>query len=301
MRFEGLDLNLLVALDILLQECSVTAASARLHIAQPSMSGALKRLRSYFGDELFVARGRTLVPTPFAVSLEQPVREALQFVRVNLRPRGNFLPSQSRRHFVIAASDAVVTVLLSDFVARMHAVAPGVSFQFVPVGAGTVGFLERGSIDFLIAPRSSISRDHPAELVFSQGVSCIVCDLNDMPSPTLSLAQFKNSGHVIVRFGEDGEPAFEDLYLKQHGYQRRIEVVVYGFTQLPAFVVGTKRIATLQTYLARHVAKRFPVRIVAPPMEVPVTDMMLQWHSALSADPGAAWLKESLRELAGSV
>jgi LysR family nod box-dependent transcriptional activator len=299
MRFEGLDLNLLVALDILLQERSVTAASARLHIAQPSMSGALKRLRAYFGDELFMSRGRSLVPTPFALSLERPVREALQFVRANLKPRGNFVPAQSRRHFVIAASDAAVTVLLSDFIIGLQDVAPGVTFQFVPVSASTVGLLERGSIDFLLAPRSAISSDHPAELLFSQSVSCIACMFNEGIPDKLTLPAFKRSGHVVVRFGPDGDPSFEDFYFKQLGHQRRIEVVVYGFTQLPAFIVGTKRIATLQTYLAQHVAKFLPLRVMPPPLNIPRTEIMLQRHSTLSTDPGALWFKEALVDFAG--
>jgi len=296
MRFEGLDLNLLVALDVLLQERSVTAASARLHIAQPSMSGALKRLRAYFSDELFVPRGRALVPTPFAASLEQPVREALQFVRANLRPRGRFLPAQSRRHFVIAASDAVVSVLLSDFVLGLQMVAPGVTFQFVPVSTGAVSLLERGSIDFLIAPASTLSREHPGELLFSQSVSCVAWVLNPSLTGKLSLSEFRNSSHVVVQSGPEGPPSFEDFYFRQHGCHRRIEVVVHGFMQLPAFVVGTRRIATLQTYLAQHLAELFPLRVMAPPMDIPQTEMMLQWHAALSADPGAIWLKKALMD-----
>lgn len=298
MRFEGLDLNLLVALDMLLQERSVTGASERLNISQPSMSGALRRLRDYFGDDLVVQRGRKLVPTPFALKLEPPVRDTLQIIRANLKPRGKFLPSQSRRHYVIAASDAAVSVLLSDFVAGLQEEAPGITFQFVPVNSSTVSLLERGNVDFLIAPRITVSRDHPMELLFTQGVSCIGCVSNDSLSHVLSLSTFNKSGHVVVQFGPDGRRSFEDSYFQEHGWHRKIEVVVYGFTQLPAFIVGTTRIATLQTYLAQHVASIFPLRLMAPPMDIPRTDMMLQWNAALSADAAVVWLKTSLMEFA---
>ena len=58
MRFEGLDLNLLIALDAILEERSVMAASRRLHLSQPAMSAAVGRLRRYFNDEIFTISRR---------------------------------------------------------------------------------------------------------------------------------------------------------------------------------------------------------------------------------------------------
>ena len=85
MRFKGLDLNLLVALDVLLQERSITRAGERLGLSQPATSGALARLRDYFNDPLLVPVGRQVMLTPLAHSLVEPVSQVLQQVAMRSR------------------------------------------------------------------------------------------------------------------------------------------------------------------------------------------------------------------------
>src|SRR5262245_58988126 len=99
MRFEGLDLNLLVALDALLEEGSVQGASQRLHLSQPATSAAIGRLRQYFNDDIFTISQRKLVPTPLARSLEGPTRDILLRIRANLIPLPEFAPATSQRRF----------------------------------------------------------------------------------------------------------------------------------------------------------------------------------------------------------
>src|SRR5215813_13766547 len=99
MHFEQLDLNLLVALDALLRERSITAAGVRVHLTQSAMSGALSRLREFFGDELLVQVGRKMVPTPLGESLEQPVRAILLQVKSTINSLPQFDPATSNRHF----------------------------------------------------------------------------------------------------------------------------------------------------------------------------------------------------------
>src|SRR6185437_13340218 len=105
MRFEGLDLNLLIALDAILEERSVVGASRRLHLSQPAMSGAIGRLRAYFNDEIFTISQRKLVPTPLALSLERPTRDVLLRIRANLIATPEFDPATSTRHFRLIVSD----------------------------------------------------------------------------------------------------------------------------------------------------------------------------------------------------
>ena len=105
MRFEGLDLNLLVALDAILEERSVMGASRRLHLSQPAMSAAIGRLRQYFNDEIFTISKRKLVPTPLAQSLEKPTRDILLRIRTNLISPPKFDPANSERRFRLVVSD----------------------------------------------------------------------------------------------------------------------------------------------------------------------------------------------------
>ena len=117
MRFRGLDLNLLVALQALLDERSVSGAADRLHMTQPAMSQALGRLRSYFGDELLVPSGKAHRLTARALTLVGPVRDALRIVEGAIVNPATFDPLQSTRQFVVHASDYAMAVVLSAAIA----------------------------------------------------------------------------------------------------------------------------------------------------------------------------------------
>ena len=119
MRFEGLDLNLLIALDAILEERSVMAASRRLHLSQPAMSAAVGRLRQYFNDEIFTISQRKLVPTPLAQSLEKPTRDILLRIRANLISPPKFDPASSERRFRLVVSDYASIVLMHAVMARL--------------------------------------------------------------------------------------------------------------------------------------------------------------------------------------
>ena len=119
MRLDRFDLNLLVVLDALLEERNVTKASERLHIGQSAASGALGRLRDYFGDELLVPVGRKLTLTPLAQSLVEPVRDTLLRARATIARKPGFDPATAERRFSICASDYVTTVLLAAVVCRL--------------------------------------------------------------------------------------------------------------------------------------------------------------------------------------
>ena len=101
MRFNQLDLNLLVALDALLTERNITAAGVRLHLSQSAMSSALARLRDYFEDELLVQVGRKMAPTPLGDSLAGPVRKILIDIQTTIAAKPAFEPATSNRRFIV--------------------------------------------------------------------------------------------------------------------------------------------------------------------------------------------------------
>src|SRR5881398_3581498 len=114
MRFNRLDLNLLVALDHLLHLRSVSGAAARMNMTQSAMSNALSRLRDYFGDELLVKVGRRLEPTVRAQALAAPVREVLTRVDWTIAAERDFNPAQSDRAFNLLVSDYTLATLAPE-------------------------------------------------------------------------------------------------------------------------------------------------------------------------------------------
>lgn len=129
MHLERLDLNLLVALNELMLERSVTRAAGKLSVSQPAMSGALMRLRSHFGDELIQRVGRQMVLTPFALSLSPRVHDLVEGMGVVARSRPGFDPASSMRTFVVVGSDYAQSVFMPAAYRRVMSLAPFVSID----------------------------------------------------------------------------------------------------------------------------------------------------------------------------
>jgi DNA-binding transcriptional LysR family regulator len=298
MRFNRLDLNLLIGLDVLLSECNITRAARRLCLSQSAASGILARLRDYFGDELLVQSGRRMVPTPLALSLMEPVRDILLRIQRTVETAADFRPDATCRHFRVVASDYVSSVVLTGLSARIGAVAPGVTLEILQPDEHAMVQMERGEIDLLLMPERYLSRTSPSEVLFTDRFCCIVWDGNADVGASLSEGDYLRLGHVATSFGSHRHVAFEEAHFKSIGLSRRIEVVCATLNMLPQFVVGTRRIATLQHRLARQLAHHYPIRVLEPPVAIPTIVECMQWHPSNQHDPAHVWLRALLRDAA---
>ncbi|WP_331375513.1 transcriptional regulator NodD2 [Sinorhizobium chiapasense] len=293
MRFKGLDLNLLVALDALMAERNLTAAARSINLSQPAMSAAVARLRTYFRDELFTMAGREFIPTPRAEGLASAVREALLHIQLSIVSRQPFNPAQSDRCFRIILSDYVTLVFFEKIVERAAQEAPGVSFDCLPLADDFEELLRRGDIDFLIMPDVFMST-HPHTALFEDKFVCVGCRTNEQLSEPLTFERYMSMGHVAVKFGNMRRPTIEGWYLREHGLKRRVEVVVQGFSMIPPMLVGTERIGTVPLRLAQHFAKTMPLRIVELPLPLPPLTEAVQWPALHDSDPASLWMREML-------
>src|ERR1051325_131795 len=144
MELHRFDLNLLVTLDALLSERNVTRAGLRMNLSQSAMSGALGRLREFFEDELLVPMGRTMVLTPLAEDLVQPVRDVLLQLQETIATKHHFDPAASTPHLSVAVSDYVTIVLMADFLRDLQRKSPSITFELRPVGKRATEDLESG-------------------------------------------------------------------------------------------------------------------------------------------------------------
>jgi LysR family transcriptional regulator, nod-box dependent transcriptional activator len=294
MRYQRIDLNLLIALDALLAERNVTRAAERMHMTQSAMSGVLARLREYFDDQLLVPVGRTMRLTPRAESLVQPVRDILLKVDSTLGVRPDFDPATAKRQFVVIASDYVSHVLLGEVLRRVELLAPGLSFDIRPTYAGMAQDLGQGRVDFLVTPAHLTVAEHPQAVLFEDTYHVIACREHPDLRDGLTLEQYQSLGHVVYQNDQGSNPWYEQWYANQHGNTRRIEVVTNGFTLMSRFIVGTRRIATLQTRLALQLRDAMGLRLHQPPIETPRLTEVLQWHRYRDDDPGVQWLREQI-------
>ncbi|SPP97952.1 MULTISPECIES: transcriptional regulator NodD1 [Bradyrhizobium] len=301
MRFKGLDLNLLVALDALMTERNLTAAARKIHLSQPAMSAAIARLRSYFRDELFTMRGRELVPTPGAEALAGPVREALLHIQLSIISRDAFDPTQSSRRFRFILSDFMTIVFFRKIVDRIAQEAPAVRFELLPFSDEPDELLRRGEVDFLILPELFMSSAHPKATLFDETLVCVGCRANKQLSRQLTFEKYISMGHVAAKFGRALRPNLEEWFLLEHGVKRRIEIVVQGFSLIPPILLDTGRIGTMPLRLAKHFEKRMPLRIVEPPLPLPAFTEAVQWPAFHNTDPASIWMRRILLEEASNM
>jgi LysR family transcriptional regulator, nod-box dependent transcriptional activator len=292
-RLDRLDLNLLVTLEALLTLRNVTAAAARLHIAQPSMSGALARLREFFGDALLVPVGRRLELTALGEMLLDPVREAIEKIEDALSLRPDFDPKTARRRFLLSASDATVLTLLTEVIRRAEALAPGVTVELLPAEPGeAVDWLNRRKLDFFFSLEALASRGHPSTLVIQDTFHCIAWTGNRKVRKHVTLQQYTALGHVVTRYGFERSPGFDQYGLDQLGIQRRVEVTCATPALLGPLVVGTQRIATVATRLGKQQARTLPINIFESPVDHPPLRVVAQWHRTREQDGATRWLRE---------
>ncbi|MCH4561227.1 MULTISPECIES: LysR family transcriptional regulator [Mesorhizobium] len=292
MRFKGLDLNLLVVLDALLAERNLSAAARRINLSQPAMSAAVARLREFFGDELFSMSGRERILTSRAIALGPAVRDALLYIQSSIISSDPFNPARSDRRFRIIISDFATLVFFEKVVERVAREAPAVTFELLPHDDIPDELLRRGDVDFLVIPDVFMSNTHPRVSLFYERLVCVGCPTNKQLPRQLTFERYLSMRHVCVRFGRLQKPSIEEQFLLEHGLQRRVEVVVQGFSMIPPMVSGTPRIGTMPLRLVRHFEKMFPLQVVELPLPLPGFTEAAQWPALHNSDPGSIWMRE---------
>lgn len=299
MRFNKLDLNLLVALDAMLVERNVSRAAERLHVSQSTMSSALGRLRTYFEDPLLVQVGRGMELTPRAQALKDDVRDILGRLDTAVATQPLFDPARSDREFRLLASDYTLVTLMPHLLALVRQQSSTVRFQFSPLQQldRPHRALEGGEADLLICPQTYCSREHPTEVLFEEEFCCVVSnDSRLAQAGVLTLEQYMAADHVATELSGICRPPFENWWVENHGVTRRIGVKTFSFVAAAFAVIGTECVATVQKRLARFALPALPVTLLALPVAIPRMEQAMQWHRSRSHDSGIVWLRKLIGE-----
>lgn len=290
----AVDLNLLLVLDVLLEERSVTRAARRLGRTQPAVSRSLGRLRSLLGDPLLVREGGALVPTPRALGLRGPVREVLQRVQGEVLAPATFDPATAVRTFTLASADYAEWLLLAPLVSRIARSAPAVDLVLVRSGALHEGLQVADLAVAPLGPHLEAARSRP---LIEDGFACVVRRDHPRVGDALDLETFLALPHVLI--APRGQPGgVVDLFLDQRGLKRRVAVRVGTFLVAPGLIARTDLVLTLPRRLAHRAAETLPLRVVEPPIALPTFTLHAAWPERLHHDPGHAWLREQLRAVA---
>jgi DNA-binding transcriptional LysR family regulator len=297
MDIRKIDLNLLVALDALLAERSVSRAATRLHLSQPAASALLARLRDMFGDPLLLRGAGGMVPTPRALELIAPLGQVLADVRAMVRPSAAFDPAAAMNTFTLSASDYVEYALLPPVVDFLERKAPGVRLAVRPLELQMVEKqMEQGEVDVCITALRNAPAGLHASPLYSERIVCVVRRNHPDIGARLSLDRFCSLDHILVSVRGSSFTAQTDEALAAIGRKRRVRLSVPHFLMVPEMIARSNMIGTLPERLARGYAGK--LRIVEPPLKIDGFTVAALWHERAHRDPAQQWLRELLRELA---
>jgi DNA-binding transcriptional LysR family regulator len=289
------DLNLLVTLDVLLEEGSVTRAGQRLRLSPSAMSRALARLRRATGDPLLVRAGRGLVPTPHALALRERVHELVRHAEGMLRPAARPDLAALVRTFTLRTGDGFVESFGANLVARVGEQAPGVQLRFVrkpdkqltPLREGSVD-LETGVVD------EDPGREVRTQELFRDRFVGVVRREHPLSGVSVTPARYAAGRHVHVSRRGRSRGLIDEAFIGSGG-TRQVVTVVDGFAAALALARSTDLIATVPE---RHTATlRADMVTFALPFRTPEVTVSMLWHLRLDADAAHRWLRGCVVEV----
>lgn len=301
MNLGAADLNLLVALDLLLEERAVRGAARRAGVTPSAMSHTLARLRELLGDEVLVRAGRGMVPTPRAEALALPVKELLASAAALLDDPSRFDPATLRRAFRVVCTDHVSTVLLAPSEAALAAEAPGVDLLVAPLVPDTMEDLRKGNVDLAIGVFPEAPPEVRMRRLFDDRF-VTVCrpDHPRLRGGALTLEAYLAEQHVLVA-PRGGAVGHVDHALEALGRRRRVARAFPSFLAALWQVRRSDALLTVSAHLVAAVADALPMAVFEPPLTLAPYTIQLAWHPRTDKSAPDAWLRQVLVRVAAGL
>lgn len=295
----NVDLNLLKTFMAIWEFRSLTQAGDVLHLSQPAVSHALRRLREVFNDPLFVRNGSVMVPTDAAVKLYAPIDDALVIIRGALQQHAKFDPATSERSFRLAMSDMAGLYVLPLLLEALGQKAPSVRIETrqVPVEDLDVA-MRNGDVEIAVGYLPGLGEDCIGELMLRDGFVCLLRSGHPMASSEMSSALLSELRYVHAETNTTGHGSAERA-LKAAGIHRNIAVRVPHFTVCPHIVAKTDLALLLPQTIAKAFMEFGAFVTKELPIEMPVILVKLYSHKRFQADSGISWLRSQLVRLFG--
>jgi DNA-binding transcriptional LysR family regulator len=301
MNLNALDLNLLIALDALLKEASVSRAAMRIGLSQPATSHALQRLRDLIGDPLLVRHGARMELTPRALALRTPLAQALDQVRALFVPDA-FDAALSDRHFRLMMPDLAVELLIPPLMEKVTRAAPNVTIDVVPWRGPAIFTAEFArTIDFVVSIGDAFKGFH-RQALYTDSDALAVRRGHPAAARLRKRDGFLAARHVAVVIRGQSEDLI-DGWLRAQGIARRIALVVPGYIEALHVAARTDLVAFVPRRLIAALAEKLSLAMVVPPFDPGIDEQYLFYPTRAQMDPGSIWLRRRLletgRELAG--
>jgi DNA-binding transcriptional LysR family regulator len=293
---ESLDLNLVAALDALLEENSVTAAAAKLHTSAPAMSRTLSRLRRALDDPLLVRAGRRLVPTPRALELRAEAHAVVARARALFEPPPDLDPMSVTRSFALQTNDSFLAGMTAALLADVREHAPGITLRFLPESLEDTPALRDGLVDLEVGSIGDTDPEIRVEPLGSGRMLGVVRPAHPLATGRVTPKRFAAADHVVVsRRGRTRGPI--DDRLAEMGLKRRVVAVVPTYTASLFIARDTDVVCLALDSIGLAAPRALGLRTIGIPLDLPPLELAMAWHPRNDADRAHRWLRERVRRL----
>jgi len=293
---QSTNLNLLTALDALLEEESVAGAADRMQLSAPAMSRALARIRRAVGDPVLVRAGTRMVPTPRAIAMRARVRAASAEAQALLRPEGKFVLADLERTFTIRANDACLESFAARLLMSVRAEAPRVALRFVPEGDEDIAPLREGIVDLDIGPVNHLGPEVKIQSLFRDHFVGAVGNDHPLAKGKVTLERFVKYPHVAASRRGRIKNQLDDL-MARSGVSRTVALVVPTFHAALEIAVPCGLVATVPQRMTEHLRILLGLHYFELPIGYGPLPISQAWHPRFDSDPSHRWLRARVKEL----
>ncbi|WP_406007175.1 LysR family transcriptional regulator [Streptomyces sp. NBC_00637] len=292
----SIDLNLLLALDVLLEEQSVQGAARRLHLSEPAMSRTLGRIRKALGDPVLVRAGRRMVPTPRAVAVRAEVNAVVERARALFAPAEDTDLRTVTRTFTIMGHDAIAAAHAPALYARVAAEAPGIRLRFLSESHVDAPFLREGTADLEVGVLDTAAPEVHREQLCEDRMVGVARAGHPLLEGELTPERYaREADHILVsRRGRLHGPV--DAALAELGLERKV-VGTVGSLPSSLFVIRDTDLVGLNTAWGLPLARSLGLVPFEVPLPLPPLRLGMAWHPRHDADPAHGWLRGAVRDL----
>lgn len=296
MNYEQFDLNLLTVFDAVMTELNVTRASVRLNMTQPAVSNALKRLRHLLNDELFIKIPSGVSPTPKALEIWQPLREALHQIRQTLEPI-EFKPATETATFTLALNDFSAALILPPLIKVIEAIAPHINLRTIPnTHINAALLLEQAEIDVAIGVFPSPPPRLRSQPLLTSSWVCAMRRGHPLARKNLTMERYTHAKHLLVTLTGEATGLIDPL-LQEQGLSRRIGLTVNQFSVAPPILVNSDLIAILPTRVIQQSGLADQLHLAPVPIDLNPTSVKMMWHERSQHNSAQTWFRIQLAEV----
>lgn len=293
MNLQSVDTHLVVALQALLSERSVTRAARRIGVTQPSMSHALSRLRSVFDDPLLVQAGRQMNLSVRGRELLPKAQVAVERLAAVFGPSERFDPSVSERSFRLVATDNLELLLFPNLARALSTQAPRVKLRCHNIPSDWSERLRGGEFDLKLGRGGPVPDGCRSTLLARETLVCLMRRGHPASKRTLTAARYAALSHLVIAPHGDERTRFDSV-LAEQGLQRHVALTVSHFLVAPFIVAESDLILTVSARVAKVMARKLGLVTRPCPAAPAAYDLTMVWPAGAEFDPGHSWLRSAI-------